>query len=146
MSDQKRIPVFSIGFSTDDARQAATDIYYLHELDRQAELSTSSIYFAVMRGRETKDPHDTKVWGALQNALFALVCIARLLKAGNVKEGYPGLSQNQAKKFAKRRGEKLREMLEVEDDSHILDIGEVRNAFEHYDEHLDSRFVSGVEC
>ncbi|MEU4426077.1 hypothetical protein AB0F81_36110 [Actinoplanes sp. NPDC024001] len=146
VTDQKRLPVYTLGFATDEARQAATDVFYLEELDRQAELATRSIYQAVMWGKETKDVRNVKVWGALQNALFAAICIARLLKPGNVKDDYPGLSANQTKKFAKRRGERLRELLDVADDAYLLDVDEVRNAFEHYDEHLDSRIAGGAEC
>ncbi|MEU8233918.1 hypothetical protein AB0C12_30395 [Actinoplanes sp. NPDC048967] len=51
------------------------------------------------------------------------------------------MSQNQTKKFAKRRGDRLREVLGVEDDSFIFEVEKVRNAFEHYDEHLDSRMA-----
>ncbi|MFD6771107.1 hypothetical protein ACFWC6_33360 [Micromonospora chalcea] len=145
MTGEKRIPMVSIGFTTDDARKAAIDKYYLGELDRQAELATSSIYFAVMRGRETKHPQDPKVWGALQNTLFAAICIARLLKPGPVRE-YPGMTKQQSQQFADERGERLRNLLEIEDDSAILDVKLVRDAYEHYDEYFDRHLAGGAEC
>ncbi|MBM0259754.1 hypothetical protein [Micromonospora sp. 4G55] len=136
MTEEKRIPMATIGFTTEDAREAARDSFYLDELDRQAEIASNSIFHAIMRGRETKNPHDPRVWGALQNTLFATICIARLLKPGPVRE-YPGLTKQQSQKYADERGEKLRKMLDVEDDCHILDVKAVRDAYEHYDEFFD---------
>ncbi|MFJ6198851.1 hypothetical protein [Micromonospora sp. NPDC092111] len=147
MTEEKRIPLASVGFTSDEARQAATDSYYLEELDRQAELAINSIYLAVMRGRDTKDPRDPKVWGALQNTLFAAICIARLLKPSIVKKPYhSSMTKQQSQQFADDRGKKLRDMLNVEDDCHILDVKAVRDAYEHYDEYFDRHLAGGAEC
>lgn len=145
MTEEKRLPLVSIGFQTDEAREAATDCYYLEEIDRQAELAINSIYLAVMWGRETKYPRDPKVWGAFQTALFAVICIARLLNPVPVRR-YPGMTQADSQDFADKRGEKLRDALGVEDDCHILDVKDVRDAYEHYDEYFDRHLVNGGEC
>lgn len=102
---------------------------------------------AVMRGRETRDPHDPRVWGALQNSLFAAICIHRILKPARVKGCYPGLNTHQeSQAFANDRGERLRKALDIANDSHILQVDEVRNEYEHYDESFDKKITGGAEC
>ena len=142
----RRIPVASVGFASDEAREAAINCYYLTELDRQAELAANSIHFAVMRGRETEDTSDPKVWGALQNSLFAAICIARLLKPGAIRKAHRGKTRNDSQAAADKRGAELRRILDVEDDCHILDVYAVRNAYEHYDEHFGHHLANGAEC
>jgi len=147
VSEQKRIPISTIAFDNPNAREAAVDCIYLQEIDRQAELAIAAIQLAVMRGRDTRDPHDPKVWGALQNSLFAAICIHRILKPARVKGCYPGLNSHQeSQDFADARGARLRKILDVADDSYILEVDEVRNEYEHYDESFDKKVTGGAEC
>jgi hypothetical protein len=147
VTEQKRMPMYTIGFDDPDARQAAVDIFYFQELDRQAELAIAAMQLAVMRGRDTRDPHDPKVWGALQNSLFAAICIHRILKPARVKGCYPGLNSHQeSQDYADARGKRLREILGVADDSYILQVDKVRNEYEHYDESFDKKVTGGAEC
>jgi hypothetical protein len=145
--NEKRIPLYTIAFKDSESRRAATDIFYFHELDRQAELAINAINLAVRRGREVSDPHDPKVWGAVQNILFAAICISRILRPGRVKGTYPTMANNQkSQEYADERGKRLRTELEVEDDSFILKVDVVRNEYEHYDESFDKKILSGAEC
>lgn len=143
---EKRIPIQSVGFNHPEARRDAIDHYYLQEIDRQAEIASRNIRSAVIDGCAAEHPHDPAVWGALQATMFSTICIARLLKPAGVKHAYPGMSKNASDRHANDRGKRLREMLGVEDNDFILHVTKVRNAFEHYDEHIDSRFADGVTC
>ncbi|KIR64734.1 hypothetical protein TK50_03695 [Micromonospora haikouensis] len=133
-----------MGFPDPESREAAKNSHFLDELDRQAELAIRSIHFAVMRGRETRDARDPKVWGSLQNALFAAICIARIFNPKVRK--YPGMTKDESQAYADRRGKTLRDLLQVKDDCHILEVNSVRDAYEHYDEYFEKHLLNGVDC
>ena len=144
INQQKPIPLSSVGFDNPEAKEAAIERYYLNEIDRQAEIAALNINSAVMAGCRTRNPHDPLVWSALQSMMFSTICILRLLDPRSVYDAYPGMSKSASLRHAKARGKRLRELLEIGDDSFILKVDAVRNAFEHYDEHIDSRFVGGA--
>jgi|GEM_PF-3865210 len=71
------------------------------------------------------------IWAEIQGALFAGIVVSRILDPRAVR----GNSELQLR--AHERGDALRTLLSVADDSALLSVGEVRDAFEHLDERMD---------
>ncbi|GIG85100.1 hypothetical protein Pen02_00360 [Plantactinospora endophytica] len=139
------MPLASINFPEAQAREAATQSLYLDELGRQARLANDGIAHALTLGQTTPDTRDPSVWAALQSALFASIVVARLLKP-ITKCKYPGMTYSQTKQYAENRGTALMSLLDIDPSSPLFSVFNVRNAFEHYDEKLDSHIVSDIAC
>jgi hypothetical protein len=125
------------------AREAARDLIFLYELDRQAEIATQNITEAWTRGLQTQDVRDPQTWSLLQGALFAAIIVARILKPRSVRR-YDGLTLKQSRELAENRGARLRGLLEIRDDSELFCIDDVRDSFEHFDERLEARLIAGA--
>jgi hypothetical protein len=139
----RTIPLQSVSFGDPESSAAARDHVYLDELARQAEIATQNIAEAWKRGLQVPNPRDPVTWSLLQAALFAAIVIARILRPRGVRK-YPTLTQAESREYADSRGSRLRELLEVDEDSPLFDVEDVRHAFEHVDERLDAKLAAGV--
>jgi hypothetical protein len=127
------IPIRSIDYQDLASREAARDLVFLDELDRQAEIANRSIAEAWKRESHTQDVHDPQTWSLLQGALFAAIIVARILKPRDVRP-YPPLTAKESLEVAELRGGRLRSLLEIDEDSGLFSVEVVRNSFEHFDE------------
>lgn len=135
----------SLKFPSDDATAAAKDSLYVEEVTRQAEIADGAIMSALRRGPDV-DAHDAQVWASLQAALFAAICVVRLLRPVGVRWRPQGGTSAQAQSYSDDRGARLREYLEIPDDSTIFSVAAIRNSFEHFDERVDERMTAGAVC
>ncbi|MFF8855650.1 hypothetical protein [Streptomyces althioticus] len=135
---QRRIPMRSLKGANPVASEALRDMVYLDELDRQAGIVNNSIAFAWRRAAAECSPTDAKVWSALQAALFAAIIVQRILHPGGVRQYPHHKTPKESRDFARRRGQRLRDLLgEIADAEIIRLTKEVRDPFEHVDERLD---------
>ncbi|MET4060155.1 hypothetical protein ABIB35_001700 [Arthrobacter sp. UYP6] len=91
---------------------------------------------------------EQQVWSHLQGALFAGITLARMFDPHlpNISsKASSGQRAQQEKKrvYAQGRAQKLRELLNVDENSALLQIRRVRDALEHFDERIDSLVLSG---
>jgi hypothetical protein len=103
--------------------QGIQDMIFLGEIILQVKIAGRS----AERLEATKDNFDKiEVWCSIQSILVAAGNISKILWPSNTKY--------------KKRGERLRKMLEVEDDN-VLSIRKFRNNFfEHYDAKIEEWF------
>ncbi|MFJ5841034.1 hypothetical protein ACIQGO_30545 [Streptomyces shenzhenensis] len=135
---QGRIPVRSLKGSDPVASEVLRDMVYLDELDRQAGIVNNNIVFAWRRAAAECSPTDAKVWSALQAALFAAIIVQRILYPGSVHQYPHHKTQKESRDFARRRGQRLRDLLGEAADAEIIRLTkDVRDPFEHVDERLD---------
>ncbi|MGQ4439863.1 hypothetical protein ACN6LI_004736 [Streptomyces violaceoruber] len=135
---QRRIPIRSLKGSDPVASEALRDMVYLDELDRQAGIVNNSIAFAWRRAAAECSSTDAKVWSALQAALFAAIIVQRILHPGGVRQYPHHKTTNESRDFARRRGQRLRDLLGEAADAEIVRLTkDVRDPFEHVDERLD---------
>lgn len=107
-------------------------IYYLGELERQADLFDRSFQDG-MAAATRDDPTDT--WRHLQSALFAGIIVNRLLTGRGARQPEAAL----------KRAKYLRELVGLDAADHsspILTLHTVRDHLEHFDERLDTHFTS----
>ena len=116
-------------FVTACAAQAQIALIHLHRVwAREGEPADLSVW------SDVSDP--LEVWADLQGALTAGIVLSRLLKPLNVHSRHP-LTQKQAQANSNARGERLRSLLDIPDNSVLLTIRAVRDPVEHIDERLD---------
>ncbi|WP_336642861.1 hypothetical protein [Microbacterium sp. MMO-113] len=77
-----------------------------------------------------------EVWADLQGALTAGIVLSRLLKPLGVHPRH-SLTKKQAQASSNARGDRLRSLLDIPDNSVLLTIRAVRDPVEHIDERLD---------
>lgn len=112
----------------------------LHHLDRLWAIEGDPADVTVWHDRRPLG--DLSVWADLQGFVTAAIILNRFLKpAPSYRKRQPRKAE--LEKQAHDRGKKLRELLKVEDDSPLLTVGKVRNAFEHVDERIDALVVAG---
>lgn len=143
-SSDRPIPIRSIDYQDLASREAARDLVFLDELDRQAEIANRNIAEAWKRGSHTEDVHDPQTWSLLQGALFAAIIVARILKPRDIRP-YPPLTAKESREVAELRGSRLRSLIEIDEDSDLFNVEVVRNSFEHFDERLEARLVAGAQ-
>lgn len=100
----------------------------LHHLERVWSFESCDAGRLVWYG---SDIDHVSLWSDLQGAMVAAITLARLLRPGRVQD-------SSAKKQADDRGKHLRDLLDVPDDSPLLQVKKVRDAFEHIDERIDA--------
>lgn len=83
------------------------------------------------------------VWGDLQAALFSAIVIQRTLKPGPVRS-HPKETRDARQKHAEHRGNRLRELLRIDESWSLFLAKDVRDACEHFDEKLDSVILGGA--
>lgn len=132
------IPVKSLRFPTEDSSDAARNLLFLEEIDRQAEIASWNIGQAWKRGMQAESPRDVPTWSYLQGALFASIVVDRLLfpKDAAASKGKPSANQLRASD----RARKLRLILDVDHDEPpvLRTLRSIRDDFEHFDERLDA--------
>ncbi|AOT06072.1 hypothetical protein ASPU41_21775 (plasmid) [Arthrobacter sp. U41] len=117
---------------------------FLTEIERQAELGSRYIKRAWTRAMsEGTKSDDTMVWGDLQAALFSAIVIQRILKPGKVRP-HPKETRVTRQAQAEYRGNRLRELLRINDSWPLFLAKDVRDACEHFDEKLDSVILDGT--
>ncbi|MCW3494174.1 hypothetical protein [Microbacterium sp. SSM24] len=116
-------------FVTVCASQAQIALIHLHRIwAREGEPPDLEVW------RNVHDP--LEVWADLQGALTAGIVLSRLLKPAGIR-ARGDLNQKQARANSNARGERLRALLDVREDSVLLTISDVRDPVEHIDERLD---------
>jgi hypothetical protein len=132
----------SIQGGSEESTQALRLQFYLDELKRQSEIASSSLTRGWIRAVQPDVAEDdAAVWGDLQSALFAAIVIRRILDPAGVSFK-PKETHNIRQAAAKRRGAKLRELLQITESSALLKVANVRDSFEHFDERLDGVFLN----
>lgn len=112
-------------FVTACASQAQIALIHLRRVwARESEPAGQEVWNAVL------DP--LEVWADLQGALTAGIVLSRLLKPQAVRPR-PPLSKAQSVANSNTRGDRLRRLLGVSDESVLLTIRAVRNPVEHID-------------
>jgi hypothetical protein len=140
-----RVPLRSTRYPDARSTEAARDHFYVDELDRQADLASRGFGDAVLAFAQGAD--ENVVWARLQGGVFAAILVERLLKPARVLKAYPQHeSQADSQRFADARGRRLRGLLDVPDDSPLLRVHGVRNAFEHFDAGIDCAVRPEVFC
>lgn len=100
------------------------------------DIRYARVALAEVRGRVSQTPPDPLLWMPLETFLMFTGKVSRMLKPPE-KQPPPKKPQfREAYEWRMRRGEHLRHILEIDDESPVLDRG-VRNASEHFDEDLD---------
>lgn len=133
----RRIPMYSLKGESPEDTASLRMLPYLNELKRQAEICSDSILRAwqlAIRGTKEADP---EVWATLQAALFAAIIVQRTLKPSGVRKYSHHQKREQSQKEANKRGNALRKLLGISDDSYLFEVSKVRHPFEHVDERLD---------
>ncbi|BCJ35741.1 hypothetical protein Athai_32440 [Actinocatenispora thailandica] len=143
---ERRIPMQTMKFPTQDASDAAMEILYLQEVARQATIGSEAIVKALRLGLN-HDSRDPEVWASIQTSLFACICVVRLIYSSDRILWQPtNGDRHHARAVSTNRSDRIKDLLDMGDDSPLLQVAEVRNAFEHFDERLDQRIDSGAEC
>lgn len=126
-----------IGGTSETTEALWLDVF-LVEIERQAQLGSRYIRRAWVRAMsEGTASNDTMVWGDLQAALFAAIVIQRILQPGNVRP-FPKATRGARQRQADYRGQRLRELLDVDESWPLFLAKDVRDACEHFDEKLDA--------
>lgn len=134
----------SISGGTPESTEALWLDVFLVEIQRQAELGSRYIKRAWTRAMsEGTSSNDTLVWGDLQAALFAAIVVQRILKPGPVRP-HPKATRDCRQQHADYRGQRLRELLGVDDSWPLFLAKDVRDACEHFDEKLDAVVLDGM--
>lgn len=108
---------------------------YLTWLARDIRYARAAL--AEVRGRVGRRPPDPLEWMPLETFLMFAAKVSKMLKPVGVGKAPPKKPDRRAAyEWRKSRGEHLCRLLEVDDASPVLS-REVRNASEHFDEHLD---------
>ncbi|MDQ0768199.1 hypothetical protein QF031_000948 [Pseudarthrobacter defluvii] len=133
----------SVSGATAEITEALQLAVYVDELGRQAEIASRYLTRAWLRAmRPETDTHDAMVWGDLQACLFACIVIQRMLQPGAAFR-HPEATRAHRQKRLKERSLRLNELLQLDDDFPVLKVREIRNAFEHFDEGLDTLVLAG---
>jgi len=103
---------------------------YLSEVERQSRYALEALTIAFSIPDAELDGDDSHVWPALQSALVAAALVSRILDGSRAHGGHA------ARRHARKRGAELRALLEVEEDSPLLE-RRLRDHLEHLDERLD---------
>jgi hypothetical protein len=124
------LPVHVLGDDDGPARGQQVINTYVAEIQRQSRFALVHLD-TVLTLADPTDPHDGRVWAALQGALVAAGIVSRMFDAS-------GARRKDARKFerAKMRAEYLRSLLSVELDAVICN-RDLRDDLEHLDERLD---------
>jgi len=109
------------------ARDRGVRDLYLREVGRQSRYALAALAIAFSVPDAELDGDDSEVWPALQSAA---ALVSRILDGSRVHGGQA------ARRHAKKRGAELRALLEVEEDSPLLE-RRLRDHLEHLDERLD---------
>jgi hypothetical protein len=134
----------SISGGTPETTEALWLNVYLTEIRRQAELGSRYIKRAWTRAMsDGLRSDDNMVWGDLQAALFSAIVIQRIMKPGPVRS-QPKSTKAARQQQADHRGNRLRELLGIDDSWPLFLAKDVRDACEHFDEKLDSVVLDGM--
>jgi len=135
------IPVQSIKGPDAESTDSLRWLYYLIEVERQAQIFNSEFQEAVKSGQ---DHRTDEAWCHLQSAMCAGIIVSRLVSFGQdpKPDGWPGSrgdARQKAKEAKKKRVAKLRNLLELPEDENfpIYQLGLLRNSLEHVDEWID---------
>ncbi|MFE4197263.1 hypothetical protein ACFRJ9_15475 [Paenarthrobacter sp. NPDC056912] len=144
MNGNSEVLVSSISGTAPETTEALWLGVFLAEIKRQAELGSRYVKRAWTRAMsgEVKS-NDNIVWGDLQAALFSAIVIQRILKPGPVR-GTPKETHAERKRQAEHRGNRLRELLSIEENSPLFFSKDVRDACEHFDEKMDAVVLDGT--
>ncbi len=142
-ASRRLIPIQSVRGPTDDATNTLRLIFYLVEIERQAEIFGTSLDEALTAAISKRDTIST--WRHLQSAVFAAIIVNRILSLDVDARPWLGQSKKEAKKAAndtaRRRAKQLRALLllpDHDDDSvAIFGVRSVRDSLEHIDERID---------
>ena len=141
---QPEIFMSSISGGTPESTEALWLDVFLTEIKRQAELGSRYIKRAWTRAMsDDVRSDDIMVWGDLQAALFSAIVIQRILKPGPVRS-HPKASRAARQQQADHRGERLRDVLGIDDSWPLFLAKDVRDACEHFDEKLDAVVLDGI--
>ena len=146
VSPKRRIPLQSVRDSDPEVTEKLRLLFYLSELERQAEIYNGAVEAAIDEWRGNGELK--AIWRHLQAALFAAVVVNRIVCNTNpTAQGWPSATEAESKaskkaaaKMAKWRVRELRRILSLPSDSKatpIYTVGEVRNSLEHIDERID---------
>jgi hypothetical protein len=112
----------------------------LMHLDRIWAMEGNPPDVSVWDKRSTSD--DIEVWAELQGFVTAAVIVSRFLKPNPVPpRGFP--DKKKVRTYGHDRGVHLCKLLQIDDESPLLSIAEVRNGIEHVDERMDQIVVEG---
>lgn len=151
------LPMTSISNAPSGDENSAPWIFYLTVMGEQAEIALRHL-LAIWKIEG--DPPDLgvwshggqvdeqQVWTHLQGALFAGISLARMLdphlpNVSSKASSGQRVRQENRRKYAEMRARKLRGLLDIEDDSALLQIRRVRDALEHFDERIDDLVLAG---
>ncbi|WP_143194370.1 hypothetical protein [Micromonospora sp. CB01531] len=148
---KRRIPVQSVRDSDDETTKKLRLLFYLGEVERQAEIYNEATEEAVEAWR--RGAHLKTIWRHLQAALFAAIVVNRLVTNKNPQAiGWPcsseeetNQSKKEATKAAKWRVRELKRLLNLPSDpkaTPIYTVAKIRNSLEHIDERIDLAFSS----
>ncbi|MFC8798018.1 hypothetical protein ACFT1B_33520 [Streptomyces griseoincarnatus] len=114
----------------------------LYHLDRLWAIEGTPADLTVWHERRTLG--DLPVWAELQGFVTAAIILNRFLKPKPIPpKGATGPRKAELKSQASKRAKRLRELLEVEDDSPLFTIEAVRHSYEHIDERIDALVTAG---
>jgi hypothetical protein len=151
---KRRIPLQSVRDSDPEITQKLKLLFYLREVERQAEIHNGAVEAAIDEWRRSGELKAT--WRHLQAALFAAIIVNRIVcNTSPTAQGWPSAteedskaSKKEATKIAKWRVRELRRLLALppgKKDTPIYTVGAVRNSLEHIDERIDLALsVEGV--
>lgn len=152
------LPMTSIANAPGEGEVSQPWVYYLTVIGEQAQIALRHL-LAVweMEGEPADlnvwssnrtDDRDLQVWSHLQGAMFAGIVLTRMFDprvAGPGRSASPArrAAQEAKKAAADARARRLRELLDVDNDSPLLQIRGVRDALEHFDERMDQVAAAG---
>jgi hypothetical protein len=149
MPPSRRIPLQSVRGADEETTDLLRLVFYLVEVERQAEVFNLSFADAMKYGLETGA--STETWRHLQSAMFAAIVVNRMVSREQRPHPWPGKHGEGARKLAadaaKWRASKLRALLGLSDsdgDAPIFSVRKIRDSLEHVDERLDMALHSGV--
>lgn len=141
--ERRRTPLHSVQGTTQEETDALQLLYYLGEVERQADAFCASLAEALTAAG---DDDAAACWRHLQGAMFAAIILRRLVTYSEHVTGWPAppsMSKREGKRRAKAaadtRVKRLREALHMPLQTMALDqVRDIRDALEHVDERIDS--------
>ena len=133
----------SISGRNENATRALRLIFYLGEIERQAEIFSACL----MDSFSAAERDDVgEAWRHLQAAMFAAIIVSRLLSADQTAYAGGGLSREDAKEAMRWRVTELRQLLGMPEAStkvvSVDRIADFRNGLEHIDQRIDIAVLS----
>ncbi|MEU5780121.1 hypothetical protein [Micromonospora lupini] len=146
----RRIPAQSIKGPDAASTESLKWLYYLIEVERQAEIFNIEFQAAIRTAQGSKTD---EAWRHLQSAMFAGIVVSRLVTyiQDPKPEGWPGSTvadaRRASKKAKKERIAKLRSLLELPEDKDfvVYKVGDIRNSLEHVDEWIDRALADDAD-